>query len=179
MSFPQFLHHSALAMTVSIAASMLSIANARVYEYKFTDIHGAQKSVSESAPYLNPHGSFNVLLIGGLDQQIRISVFRDTDTNAVFSTTTGIITVDDRIASSSGNYFYGKTVTIPPISDGRYTIKSDILDSKSSVVSTTSHLVVIDTVGPTSDNFSVPWIPGYNMVVTGQRWELGKVRTSS
>jgi hypothetical protein len=43
MSFPQFLHHSALAMTVSIAASMLSIANARVYEYKFTDIHGAQK----------------------------------------------------------------------------------------------------------------------------------------
>lgn len=174
MSFPQFLHHSALAMTVSIAASMLSIANARVYEYTFTDIHGAQKSVSESAPYLNPHGSFNVLLIGGLDQQIRISVFRDTDTNAVFSTTTGIITVDDRIASSSGNYFYGKTVTIPPISDGRYTIKSDILDSKSSVVSTTSHLVVIDTVGPTSDIFSVPWIPGYNMVVTGQRWELGQ-----
>ena len=91
MSFPQFLHHSALAMTVSIAASMLSIANARVYEYTFTDIHGAQKSVSESAPYLNPHGSFNVLLIGGLDQQIRISVFRDTDTNAVFSTTTGIL----------------------------------------------------------------------------------------
>lgn len=108
MSFPQFLHHSALAMTVSIAASMLSIANARVYEYKFTDIHGAQKSVSESAPYLNPHGSFNVLLIGGLDQQIRISVFRDTDTNAVFSTTTASLLLMIELPPQAAIIFTGR-----------------------------------------------------------------------
>ncbi|MCV4770864.1 DUF4165 domain-containing protein, partial [Escherichia coli] len=83
-------------------------------------------------------GKFNALLIGGLDQQIRISVSRDEDNSSIYSTTTGIITVDDRISSSSGNSFYGKSVTIPPLSDGRYTIKSEILDSKSAVVSTTT-----------------------------------------
>ncbi|MGY0285680.1 Ig-like domain repeat protein, partial [Klebsiella michiganensis] len=106
-------------------------------------------------------------------------VTRDADNSAVYSTTTSIISVDDRISSANGNMFYGKTVTIPPISDGRYTIKSEILDSKSTVVSTTSHPFIIDTVGPTSDNFSVPWIPGYNMVVTGPRWELGQGQESA
>ncbi|HBS6424766.1 TPA: Ig-like domain repeat protein [Klebsiella pneumoniae] len=179
MRFSLFLNHSALALSLSIATSMFSNAQARVYEYTFTDINGAQKSVPESAPYLNPHGNFNALLIGGLDQQIRLTVTRDADNSAVYSTTTSIISVDDRISSANGNMFYGKTVTIPPISDGRYTIKSEILDSKSTVVSTTSHPFIIDTVGPTSDNFSVPWIPGYNMVVTGPRWELGQGQESA
>ncbi|HBV6665601.1 TPA: DUF4165 domain-containing protein, partial [Klebsiella pneumoniae] len=179
MRFSLIFHSSALALTLSMATSLFSIVHARVYEYTFTDIHDAQKTVPESAPYINPHGKFNALLIGGLDQQIRLTISRDADKSAVFSTTTSIITVDDRISSTSGNIFYGKTVTIPPISDGRYTIKSEILDSKSAVVSITSHPVIIDTVGPTSDNFSVPWIPGYNMVVTGPRWELGQGQESA
>ncbi|EOE4252736.1 DUF4165 domain-containing protein, partial [Klebsiella pneumoniae] len=120
MRFSLFLNHSALALSLSIATSMFSNAQARVYEYTFTDINGAQKSVPESAPYLNPHGNFNALLIGGLDQQIRLTVTRDADNSAVYSTTTSIISVDDRISSANGNMFYGKTVTIPPISDGRY-----------------------------------------------------------
>ncbi|MBL1969289.1 hypothetical protein ELE44_28370, partial [Klebsiella pneumoniae] len=49
---------------------------------------------------------------------------------------------------------------------------------KSAVVSTTTHPVFIDTVGPTSDNFSVPWVPGYDMVVSGSRWELGRGQES-
>ncbi|EQC0103659.1 MULTISPECIES: Ig-like domain-containing protein [Klebsiella/Raoultella group] len=174
MNLQLFLNRTAIAVGLTLASGVLPVAHSRVYEYTFTDIHGGQKSVAESAPYLNPQGNFNALLIGGLDQQIRISVSRDIDNSSVYSTTTGIITVDDRISSSSGNSFYGKSVTIPPLSDGRYTIKSEILDSKSTVVSTTTHPVVIDTVGPTSDNFSVPWIPGYDMVVTGSRWELGQ-----
>ena len=88
MRFSLFLNHSALALSLSIATSMFSNARARVYEYTFTDINGAQKSVPESAPYLNPHGNFNALLIGGLDQQIRLTVTRDADNSAVYSTTT-------------------------------------------------------------------------------------------
>ncbi len=83
MRFSLFLNHSALALSLSIATSMFSNAQARVYEYTFTDINGAQKSVPESAPYLNPHGNFNALLIGGLDQQIRLTVTRDADNSAV------------------------------------------------------------------------------------------------
>ncbi len=52
MRFSLFLNHSALALSLSIATSMFSNAQARVYEYTFTDINGAQKSVPESAPYL-------------------------------------------------------------------------------------------------------------------------------
>lgn len=174
MNLSSFFHCSCLVVGLSVSASFFSVVNARVYEYTFSDTHGAQKSVPENSPFLNPEGKFNVLLIGGLDQQIRISVLRDTDKSTVFGTTTGIITVDDRISSSGGNSFYGKTISIPPLSDGLYSIKSEILDSKSAVVSTTTHAVVIDTVGPTSDSFSVPWIPGYNMVVSGSRWELGQ-----
>ncbi len=139
MRFSLFLNHSALALSLSIATSMFSNARGpgiRVHLYRY---QWGAKSVPESAPYLNPHGNFNALLIGGLDQQIRLTVTRDADNSAVYSTTTSIISVDDRISSANGNMFYGKTVTIPPISDGRYTIKSEILDSKSTVVSTTSH----------------------------------------
>ncbi|AZZ16536.1 MULTISPECIES: Ig-like domain-containing protein [Klebsiella] len=178
MNLPLFLNRTAIAVGLTLASGVLSVAHSRVYEYTFTDINGVHKSVSESAPYLNPQGNFNALLIGGLDQQIRISVSRDEDNSSIYSTTTGIITVDDRISSSSGNSFYGKSVTIPPLSDGRYTIKSEILDSKSAVVSTTTHPVFIDTVGPTSDNFSFPWVPGYDMVVSGSRWELGRGQES-
>lgn len=169
-----FLYRLGLTVGLSVIASLTSVAHARVYEYTFTDVNGAQKSVSESSPYLNPQGKFFALLIGGLDQQVRTSVFRNADPKPVYSTTTSIITVDDRVSSSNGSSFYGKTVTIPPLSDGLYTVKSEILDSKSAVVSTTTHALVIDTVGPTSDNFSVPWTPGYNMVVSGSRWELGQ-----
>ncbi|MDR8469577.1 DUF4165 domain-containing protein, partial [Acinetobacter baumannii] len=77
MNLPLFLNRTAIAVGLTLASGVLSVAHSRVYEYTFTDINGVHKSVSESAPYLNPQGNFNALLIGGLDQQIRISVSRD------------------------------------------------------------------------------------------------------
>ncbi len=52
MRFSLFLNHSALALSLSIATSMFSNARARVYEYTFTDINGAQKVSLKVRPIL-------------------------------------------------------------------------------------------------------------------------------
>ena len=83
------------------------------------------------------------------------------------------MTVNDRIKASTGEEFYGKTLTLPPLSDGSYVITSDILNTQNTVIDSTSHNFIIDTVGPSSDNLSVDQNPGYDMVLTGERWELG------
>jgi hypothetical protein len=111
-------------------------------------------------------------LISGLDRKIQITVRKDNV--GVYSFTTDSVTVNDRIKASTGEEFYGKTLILPPLSDGSYVITSDILNTQNTVVDSTSHNFIIDTVGPSSDNLSVDQKPGYDMVLTGERWELGR-----
>lgn len=65
-------------------------------------------------------------------------------------------------------------MTLPPLSDGSYVITSDILNTQNAVIDSTTHNFIIDTAGPSSDNLSVDQKPGYDMVLTGDRWELGQ-----
>ncbi|MEP9876132.1 Ig-like domain-containing protein [Klebsiella sp. GW_Kp182] len=146
--------------------------HSRVYEYTIKDIYGVEKSVSADSAKLNTTEKIQLSLISGLDRKIRVSVKKDGAD--IYSSTSESITVNDRIKSSSGEEFYGKTITLPPLSDGLYTITSDILNTQGIIVDSTVQSFLIDTVGPSADNLRIDQRPGYDMVLTGDLWELGQ-----
>lgn len=159
-------------LTTLILTALSLPSYARVYEYAITDIYGTDKSVSADSGVLNTNEKIQVKLISGLDRKIQVTVKKDNV--GVYSFTTDSVTVNDRIKASTGEEFYGKTVTLPPLSDGSYVITSDILNTQNAVIDSTTHNFIIDTAGPSSDNLSVDQKPGYDMVLTGDRWELGQ-----
>nr|QTX13903.1 hypothetical protein [Klebsiella pneumoniae] len=110
-------------------------------------------------------------LISGLDRKVHVSV-RKSGTE-VYSTTTDSIKVSDRIKASTGEEFYGKIITLPPLSDGPYQVISEILNTQGALVDSTTQDFTIDSVGPTADDLSILQKPGYEMVTRGERWELG------
>lgn len=159
-------------LTAMVLATISISAYSRVYEYTFKDIYGAEKSVSAESGLINTNSKIKLSLISGLDRKVHVSVQKDG--TEVYSTTTDSIKVSDRIKASTGEEFYGKVVEIPPLSDGNYVIISDILNTQDAKVDSTSTKLIIDTVGPTSDKLSIDKNPSYDMVTTGDRWELGQ-----
>ncbi len=150
MRFSLFLNHSALASSLN---SHEHVFDAQPDISTPLQISMGRKSVLK-VRLSNPHGILT-LSHWRLDQPIGLTATRDADNSAVYSTTTVSSLLMTR--SLTNGICLRKTVTIPPISDGRYTIKSEILDSKSTVVLTTSHPFIIDTVGLRLIT-SVPWI---------------------
>lgn len=159
-----------------LAALILGIlsfpGHSRVYEYTIKDIYGVEKSVSAKSGILNTNEKIELSLISGLDRNIHITVQKSGV--AIYSTTTDSIRVSDRIKASTGEEFYGKTVTLPPLSDGTYFVTSDILNTEGIVVDSTVQSFIIDTAGPSADNLMIDQRPGYDMVLTGDLWELGQ-----
>ncbi|HHT5706206.1 TPA: Ig-like domain-containing protein [Raoultella planticola] len=162
-----------LNILAALILGTLSLSGySRVYEYTITDIYGVKKSVRADSAKLNTTEKIQLSLISGLDRKIRISVKKDGAD--IYSLTSESITVNDRIKSSSGEEFYGKIITLPPLSDGLYTIASDILNTQGNTVDSTIQTFIIDTAGPSADNLSIDQRPGYDMVLTGDVWELGR-----
>ncbi|UYB60123.1 Ig-like domain-containing protein (plasmid) [Klebsiella michiganensis] len=162
-----------LKLLAALILGTLSLSvHSRVYEYTIKDIYGVEKSVSADSAKLNTTEKIQLSLISGLDRKIRVSVKKDGAD--IYSSTSESITVNDRIKSSSGEEFYGKTITLPPLSDGLYTITSDILNTQGIIVDSTVQSFLIDTVGPSADNLRIDQRPGYDIVLTGDLWELGQ-----
>ena len=127
--------------------------HSRVYEYTINDIYGVEKSVSADSAKLNTTEKIQLSLISGLDRKIRVTV-KKGDVN-VYSTTTESVKVADRIKSSSDEEFYGKVITMPPLSEGLYTITSEILNTQDALIDSTTQSFLIDTSGPTADNMRI------------------------
>ncbi|MBZ7324294.1 DUF4165 domain-containing protein, partial [Klebsiella oxytoca] len=123
-------------LTTLILATISFSSYSRVYEYTFTDIYGTEKSVGAETGILNTNEKIKLSLISGLDRKIQITVRKDNV--GVYSFTTDSVTVNDRIKASTGEEFYGKTLILPPLSDGSYVITSDILNTQNTVVDSTS-----------------------------------------
>ncbi|MFM3681053.1 Ig-like domain-containing protein [Klebsiella pneumoniae] len=158
-------------LTTLILATLPFSSYSRVYEYTIKDIYGAEKSVSAETGILNTNEKIQLSLISGLDRKVHVSVRKDG--TEVYGTTTDSIKVSDRIKASTGEEFYGKIITLPPLSDGPYQVISEILNTQDIQVDSTTQDFTIDSVGPTSDNLSIIQKPGYEMVTQGDRWELG------
>ncbi|MEQ0009482.1 Ig-like domain-containing protein [Klebsiella sp. GG_Kp146] len=159
-------------LTTFILMTLSFSSYSRVYEYTIKDIYGINKSVSAEFGKLNTNDKIQISLISGLDRKIRVTVKKNGE--AVYSSTTESINVEDRIKSSSGEEFYGKKLTLPPLSDGLYTITSEILNTQGTTVDSTEQSFLIDTAGPSADNLRIDQRPGYDMVLTGDLWELGQ-----
>nr|WP_236934436.1 DUF4165 domain-containing protein [Klebsiella pneumoniae]APD70700.1 hypothetical protein [Klebsiella pneumoniae] len=161
-----------LKLLAALILGTLSLpGHSRVYEYTIKDIYGVEKSVSADSAKLNTTEKIQLSLISGLDRKIRVTV-KKGDAN-VYSTTTESVKVADRIKSSSDEEFYGKVITMPPLSEGLYTITSEILNTQDALIDSTTQSFLIDTSGPTADNMRIDQRPGYDMVLTGNLWELG------
>lgn len=159
-------------ITTLILTTLAFPSYSRVYEYTIKDIYGTSKSVSADSGALNTSDKIQISFISGLDRKIQVTVKKDN--LGVYSMITDGVTVNDRIKASTGEEFYGKTITLPPLSDGNYVITSEILNTQNTVIDSTSQKFIIDTSGPSADNLSIEQTPSYDMVFTGERWELGQ-----
>jgi hypothetical protein len=157
-----------------LAAWVPTSVNAQVFNYTFKDTSAANVTIKPPQTFVNPQGPLTVNLISGLDRYERVTVLRGADRGEVFSTTTSLVTVSDRLVSSDGTEYYGKSVLLPVLSDGTYTIVNDTLDTKKNVVSTSNTSFTIDTSAPSYKSLFPSQDAGYSMVLNGSEWGLGR-----
>ncbi|MGE1803400.1 DUF4165 domain-containing protein (plasmid) [Escherichia coli] len=127
-------------LTTLILATLPFSSYSRVYEYTIKDIYGAEKSVSAETGILNTNEKIQLSLISGLDRKVHVSVRKDG--TEVYGTTTDSIKVSDRIKASTGEEFYGKIITLPPLSDGPYQVISEILNTQDIQVDSTTQVPI-------------------------------------
>ena len=160
-------------LLAALILSTLSLpGHSRVYEYTIKDIYGVERSVSADLAKLNTTEKIQLSLISGLDRKIRVTV-KKGDAN-VYSTTTESVKVADRIKSSSDEEFYGKVITLPPLSDGLYTITSEILNTQDALIDSTTQSFLIDTSGPTADNMRIDRDMTWCLPETSGNWGWGQ-----
>ncbi|MFO5855203.1 hypothetical protein, partial [Klebsiella pneumoniae] len=61
----------------------------------------------------------------------------------------------DGRSAPSAEEFYGKIISLPPLSDGPYQVISEILNTQGALVDSTTQDFTIDSVGPTADDLSI------------------------
>ncbi|EIR0277884.1 DUF4165 domain-containing protein [Salmonella enterica] len=121
---------------------------AQLFNYSYTDTRGTKVNAEPSREYLNPGSAITLNLISGLDRYERVTVTRSSDNVQMFQSVTGLVTVADRITAADGSEYYGKSMALPVLGEGTFSLKSETLDNKSNVVATTSYTFNIDTTPP-------------------------------
>lgn len=120
------------------------MANAAVEGFSYTDTNATVKTTEGSL--INPQTDAMVYLSGGLDNKLKLSVI-NTGGVTVFNNTTDFIRVSDRL-SFSGREFYGKSITIPKLMDGLYSLKIETINSSGTTIDQYTKVVEVDTEGP-------------------------------
>ncbi|AUW39356.1 Ig-like domain-containing protein [Escherichia coli] len=123
-------------------------SQAQLYNYSYTDTRGTKVNAEPTREYLNPGSAITLNLISGLDRYERVTVTRSSDNVQMFQSVTGLVTVADRITAADGSEYYGKSMTLPVLGEGTFSLKSETLDNKSNVVATTSYSFSIDITPP-------------------------------
>ncbi|MDH0450887.1 Ig-like domain-containing protein [Shewanella sp. GD04112] len=119
-------------------------ANAAVEGFSFTDTNLSAKY--SEASVINPQADSMVYLSGGLDNKLTLSVI-NTSGVTVFSNTTDFVRVSDRI-NFSGRDFYGKSISIPKLADGIYSLHIETINSAGKTIDEYTKEIVVDTEGP-------------------------------
>lgn len=163
-----------ISICSALAAWVPTSVNAQVYNYTFKDMSSANVTIKPPQTFVNPQGPLTINLISGLDRYERVAVLREADRGEAFSTTTTLVTVSDRQVASDGTEYYGKSILLPVLSDGTYTIINDTLDIKKNVISTSNTSFTIDTSAPSYSSLYPSQDAGYSMVLTGNEWGLGR-----
>lgn len=160
---------------IAMAVASAYPASAQIFSYSFTDTNQSVKNLKPvTQNYLNPVGSLTLNLISGLDRYERVTVTRDGDSKVMYTSLTPKISVSDRIVAYDGTAYYGKDMDLPSLGEGAFTVVNDTLDLQQSVVSTSTYHFTVDTTPPTYSSIYPYQNAGYNMVLKGPLWELGR-----
>lgn len=92
----------------------------------------------------------------------------------MYSGLTAKISVADRIVAADGTEYYGKDMGLPALGEGSFTVINDTLDLQQAVVSSTTYRFTIDTTAPKYTSIYPSQNAGYDMVLSGPLWELGR-----
>ena len=144
---------SALGLSLYLS----SPASAQLYNYSYNDTGGKLVTAKPDTAFLNPSGVITLNLISGLDRKERVTVTRDSDKTSMFEGTTSLVTVADRITSIDGAEYYGKSLVLPTLGEGAFTLKSDTLDNKGNLVSSSTYPFSIDITAPSIPD-PIVWI---------------------
>lgn len=150
-------------------------ATAQVYSYAFTDTNQTarnEKPVTRS--FLNPSGPLTLNLISGLDRYERVRVIRDSDQTLMHSAMTTIVGVADRVVAPDATEYYGKSMALPVLGEGAFTVINETLDLRQVIVSTATYHFTQDTTAPRFTSIYPNPNAGYDMVLSGPLWELGR-----
>ncbi|HHQ5957230.1 TPA: Ig-like domain-containing protein [Enterobacter hormaechei subsp. hoffmannii] len=160
---------------VATALATVSSAHAQVFSYSFTDTNKAVRNIKPATQtYLNPAGVLTLNLISGLDRYERVTVTRDSDKKVMYSSVSTKTSVADRIVAADGTEYYGKDMVLPALGEGTFTVVNETLDIRQTVVSTSTYHFIVDTTPPRYKSIYPSQNAGYDMVLSGPLWELGR-----
>ncbi|MGV7963855.1 Ig-like domain-containing protein [Photorhabdus tasmaniensis] len=169
------MHKTLIGGILAMALATAYPASAQIYSYSFTDTNHSVKTIKPTTlSYLNPAGVLTLNLISGLDRYERVSVTRDSDKKVVFSALTSKISVGDRIVAADGTEYYGKDMALPALGEGTFTVVNDTLDLQQTIVSSSTYHFSVDTTAPKYTSIYPSQNAGYDMVLGGKLWELGR-----
>lgn len=166
---------SVLVSTLLISYS----ATAAVESFKFQSISNQDKSLSirvGEVAYINNESEIVFTVSSGLDRKISVSLKNDTTGQSVFSTTTGVININDRI-EQDGKSFYGKPFTVSATTDGNYSLSIKTIDLSNNVVSEEVYKFSRDTTPPVSSNVQGGSKNITNSLTPVGTWYVGRYAT--
>lgn len=108
--------------------------------------------------FISNTNNLTLYISSGLDRRLRVSI--NTGNSTVFSTTTTVVNISDRLTIDD-KQFYGKTVIASNITtDSDYTLLIETLDLSGNVVGSEQHEFVRDTIAPVIHDTDITWIRG-------------------
>ncbi|HBC3591550.1 TPA: DUF4165 domain-containing protein [Vibrio parahaemolyticus] len=124
-----------------------AIVNAEVLSLSFIDTNNSLVELDSANEFFNPTTDITFSVSGGLDRKLSLRI-EDSSGNAISSTESNVIGVNDRI-TALGRDYYGKTLTLSAPNDGAYSVVADIKDLSGEIIQTNTYPIVIDTTAPT------------------------------
>lgn len=152
-------------LSAAILATLAFPAQADLVQYAFTSVQGEERSLTPSTTsdptYANPGPTLRFALSAGLDRKVRITLLKANGATIISSAVSGILGSSDRITINGETYYGAWLELATPTPEGEYVVRSEILSSSNTVVSTDVHRLVIDVTPPTAGEFSFEFWYGH------------------
>lgn len=128
-----------------LCLAIASGANAQLIEFSYQDTNGNTKIQKPDYKYSNPVGQIKFSLSGGIDRKVKISYIKDGV--VINSSVSNLLGATDLI-TAGGNSYYGAVLNLNAPSEGKYTLRAEILSSTDSVVQEFDYSWVVDVSKP-------------------------------
>lgn len=137
------------AAGAAVLALVAGAAHAELVQYTFTDTNGELRSLEPAAgtTYLNPVGTLQVALSGGIDRKLRLTV-NDASGKSIQAETGTLIGAENRITVGGKSYF-GTVFNVPTPTEGQYNVIAEVLSSTNAVVQKDTYQMMVDVTPPT------------------------------